>query len=426
VLNSIESRFKEDTFPVHSFPELSFEAWRYQPPSIAGQSAGTWKSKIYSLIKELCAAANSPHFSRQQFLDNYLVQLQEDYPENKTIPQTVSQNMQLLRDEDVLEFHGNGNYTWLEYELDEGVSSNETTATPAEAYSLSDIVSDGCFLQASELEKTINILERKKNIILQGPPGTGKTWLAKRLAYALIGQKSEERVRAVQFHPNLSYEDFIRGWRPAGGNEGLQLVNGPFLEMVYLAQNNAENNYVVVIEEVNRGNPAQIFGEMLTLLEADKRTPDEALELSYGEGTNKRVFIPSNLYIIGTMNIADRSLALVDLALRRRFAFIDLVPQLGENWREWLSHKFGFDAAHITDIEQRILSLNKQISEDPTLGTQFQIGHSYVTPVGTEKIEVHSWFEEVVNTEIYPLLQEYFFDTPEKAEDLTSTLLEGW
>ena len=197
--------------------------------------------------------------------------------------------------------------------------------------------------------------------------------------------------------------------------------------MVYLAQNNPDNSYVIVIEEVNRGNPAQVFGEMLTLLEADKRTPDEALEISYGTASNKRVYIPNNLYVIGTMNIADRSLALVDLALRRRFAFIDLEPQLGEQWRSWLSTKFGFSTEAILEVEERMQALNKKIADEATLGTQFRIGHSYVTPtVNPEVLDIHEWFTEVANTEIYPLLQEYFFDAPSKAEDLKNELLEGW
>lgn len=150
-----------------------------------------------------------------------------------------------------------------------------------------------------------------------------------------MGQRDDSKVRAVQFHPNLSYGDFIRGWRPVGDGK-LTLVDGPFVEMIKAAAKDPTSRHVVVIEEINRGNPAQIFGEMLTLLEVDKRTPNEALELSYKRSDGERVFIPDNLYVIGTMNIADRSLALVDLALRRRFAFIDLEPTLGKPWHDWV------------------------------------------------------------------------------------------
>ncbi len=153
-----------------------------------------------------------------------------------------------------------------------------------------------------------------------------------------MGQKDENSLRAVQFHPNLSYEDFVRGWRPSGEGK-LTLVDGPFLEIINEAKKDASIKHVVVIEEINRGNSAQILGEMLTLLEADKRTPSEALELSYRRTEGERIHIPANLYVIGTMNIADRSLALVDLALRRRFAFFDLKPTFGDAWRNLVLHR---------------------------------------------------------------------------------------
>ncbi|WP_432695167.1 AAA family ATPase [Marinobacterium sp. YM272] len=427
VLRTVEARFEEDTFPVHSFPELSFEAWRYQPPSVAGQSAGTWKSRVYGLVKDLCLETGSADFTRKQFQDRFLSELTEEYPSNNTVAFTIDRNMQTLRDDDLIEFLGNGSYRWTEFDTEQG-GAEEKSYDPqpkAEPYGVENILNDGCFLSEDQVFKYLSVLKSKQNLVLQGAPGTGKTWLAKRLAYALIGHRIEERVRAVQFHPNLSYEDFIRGWRPGGNNGVLELVDGPFLEMVYLAQRNPENSYVLVIEEINRGNPAQIFGEMLTLLEKDKRTPNEALELTYGEGSKKRVYIPKNLYVIGTMNIADRSLALVDLALRRRFAFIDLKPQLGERWRIWAHERLGSDTARVIDIEKRFNELNQAITDEPSLGAQFQVGHSYVTPT-EESEDVSGWFLDKVETEIYPLLQEYFFDAPNRADELRDTLLEGW
>ncbi|MCB2080428.1 MAG: AAA family ATPase, partial [Novosphingobium sp.] len=180
-------------------------------------------------------------------------------------------------------------------------------------YDTASILEDGCFLTQAELDDILERLRTKKNLILQGPPGTGKTWLAKRLSHALIGTKERKvtraRTRVIQFHPSLSYEDFVRGYRP-GGKEGLALVDGAFLEAVEAARALGDRPFVVVIEEINRGNPAQIFGEMLTLLEEDKRNEEEAIELAYRREVGERVYIPKNLYVIGTMNIADRSLAL--------------------------------------------------------------------------------------------------------------------
>jgi len=293
-------------------------------------------------------------------------------------------------------------------------------------YSVADVLTDGCFLSRVEVERLLNTLQTKKNLILQGPPGTGKTWIAKRLAFALIGEKDESKIRAVQFHQNLSYEDFVRGWRPTGDGK-LALADGVFMEAIHAALKSPSSNFVVVIEEINRGNPAQIFGELLTLLEAGKRTPSEALELCYPDADGKRrpVHVPENLYVIGTMNIADRSLALVDLAFRRRFAFATLEPKLGDSWRGWVIQQCGIDPELAKGIEQRLSSLNQKIEQD--LGTQFRIGHSYVTP--PQRLEPGStrdWFVQVANTEIGPLLEEYWFDSPKTAKDALEKLIAGW
>lgn len=358
VLDTLEARFQEDAYPVHSFPELSLAAWLFKD---SGTSA---------------------------------------HP-NATDPDA--------QDDEA-----------------DATSEAEVTAAPIEPYSVDDILTDGCFIAREKLEKILERLRTKKNLILQGPPGTGKTWLAKRLAFALMGQRDDSKVRAVQFHPNLSYEDFIRGWRPVGDGK-LTLVDGPFVEMMKAAAKDPTARHVVVIEEINRGNPAQIFGEMLTLLEVDKRTPNEALELSYKRSDGERVFIPDNLYVIGTMNIADRSLALVDLALRRRFAFIDLEPTLGKPWHDWVQSQCGIDSEILVEIEKRLIALNSEISADTGLGPQFRVGHSYVTPpFGIPISDAREWFRQVIDTEIGPLLDEYWFDALEKSQKVRERLLEGF
>lgn len=295
-------------------------------------------------------------------------------------------------------------------------------------YTINDIVADGCFLASGELEKMLERWRSKKNLILQGPPGTGKTWLAKRLGFALVGSKDREtersRLRVVQFHPSLAYEDFVRGWRPAGDGR-LKLVDGILMQAIQAAESEPDRPFVLVIEEINRGNPAQIFGEMLTLLEATKRGRSEAIELAYREEPGERVHVPENLYIIGTMNVADRSLAIVDLALRRRFAFIDLEPELGDAWRAWCSHR-GLDDNLLAEIQTRIGALNAEITRAITLGPQFRIGHSYVTPESDQPInDGRAWFRSRVDTEIGPLLDEYWYDAPEIARTARANLLTG-
>ncbi|MCO6466931.1 MAG: AAA family ATPase [Bradyrhizobiaceae bacterium] len=292
-----------------------------------------------------------------------------------------------------------------------------------QSFSIEDIIAEGCFLGKQELEDLLSRLRQKKNVILQGPPGTGKTWLARRLAFALIGAKDQRRVRAVQFHPNLSYEDFVRGWRPTAEGR-LAITDGIFMEAVKAAHANPSVPQVVVIEEINRGNPAQIFGEMLTLLDADKRNESEALELSYPDSNGERkVFLPPNLYVIGTMNIADRSLALVDFALRRRFAFADLLPNIDATWHHWVVSRCGLSPSLASAIQRKMKELNNVISADKRLGKQFQVGHSYVTPTFHLGGDGKQWFHQVVKTELQPLLQEYWFDDAEAVTKAVDNLL---
>ena len=319
--------------------------------------------------------------------------------------------------------------TLTEIELEEEEADADLEEAEITSYGISDILEDGCFLSQESLASALSHLMSKKNIILQGPPGTGKTWLAKRLGYALIGTKDRavirKRMRSIQFHPSLSYEDFVRGWRP-DGNGQLSLIDGAFLESVETARAEPDRPFVVIIEEINRGNPAQIFGEMLTLLEKDKRSEEEAIELAYRREQGERVFIPRNLFVIGTMNIADRSLALVDLALRRRFAFVTLKTALNESWRKWCIEQAGIDEAVLTEIQKRMTELNDEIAADRSLGAQFKIGHSYVTPAPGETInDARAWFRGIVETEIEPLLEEYWFDNLDQAAKSKTQLLQN-
>ncbi|WP_240540138.1 AAA family ATPase [Salinarimonas soli] len=300
------------------------------------------------------------------------------------------------------------------------------TEATAPSYTLADIVADGCFVPQPDLAAMLERLGTKKNLVLQGPPGTGKTWLAKRLAYALIGdppERARERVRVVQFHPSYAYEDFVRGYRPKG-REGLDLVDGILLEAVQAATAEGDRPFVLVIEEINRGNPAQIFGETLTLLEHDKRERSEAIELAYRRFDGERVYLPPNLYVIGTMNLADRSLALVDLALRRRFAFVTLTPRFDAAWRAWCAREGRLPEAFLDRVATRIAALNAEIADAPSLGEPFAIGHSYLTPGrGRAVADPEAWFQAIVATEIAPLLEEYWYEDPATARAKAEALV---
>ena len=314
-----------------------------------------------------------------------------------------------------------------DFHANEGDAEPDPEQFSIQPYGASDILDDGCFLPDADIGDALDRLQSKKNLILQGPPGTGKTWLAKRLGYAIIGTRDRHiagnRMRVIQFHPSLSYEDFVRGWRP-DGNGQLKLIDGVFLEAIGAARAEPDLPFVVIVEEINRGNPAQTFGEMLTLLEKDKRREEEAIELAYQSQAGERVFIPDNLYVIGTMNIADRSLALVDLALRRRFAFVTLETMLNDRWETWCHEEAGLDHGTISNVRRVMTELNDEIARDRSLGPQFRIGHSYVTPAKGEKIgDAHAWFQHIVATEIAPLLEEYWYDNPDLASAATQRLL---
>lgn len=278
------------------------------------------------------------------------------------------------------------------------------------------------FVSGEGFDHIIGALERKKNVVLEGPPGVGKTFVAKRLAYQVIGYKIPENVRMVQFHQSYAYEDFIQGYRPS--NEGsFERRDGAFLSFCREAVANPNQRYVFIIDEVNRGNLSKIFGELLMLIEADKRDPEYAVPLTYSPETEP-FHVPANLYLIGMMNTADRSLAMVDYALRRRFAFHRLEPAFGTS--QFRNHLIavGVDEALVGRIVRRFSTLNEKIREDRrNLGPGFEIGHSFFCPSdGDERLD-ESWYEAIVRQEIEPLLREYWFDRADQVDGEIRALL---
>ena len=286
-------------------------------------------------------------------------------------------------------------------------------------YTKKDFLND-VFITEPEYDKLRSLVLRKKNIILQGAPGVGKTFSAKRLAYSIIGEKNENRICMVQFHQNYSYEDFIMGYRP-NDSGGFELQSGVFYNFCIRCKENPDKPYFFIIDEINRGNLSKIFGELLMLIETDKRGEKHKLNLVYG-GT--AFYIPENLHIIGMMNTADRSLAMIDYALRRRFSFYTMQPAF-ENADQ---NGFGDYTADIQcelyhSVIAKIRELNDTIRKDSTLGKGFEIGHSYFAPENKSEIN-DEWVRGVVEYEIIPLIEEYWFDDDKKVDEWTKALYQ--
>ncbi|MDD6735764.1 MAG: AAA family ATPase, partial [Clostridiales bacterium] len=254
-------------------------------------------------------------------------------------------------------------------------------------------------------------LNRKKNIVLQGPPGVGKTYSAKRLAYSMMGAADNERIKLVQFHQSYSYEDFIMGYRPTQKG-GFELYKGVFYSFCKKAEQDKDRKYFFIIDEINRGNLSKIFGELFMLLEADKRGME--LSLLY---SGENFAIPENIYIIGTMNTADRSLALPDYALRRRFSFFNFEPAFSsESFRAFASGKHSTKLCRLISC---VKELNEEIAGDGVLGSGFKIGHSYFC---TDEETTDELLKSIVECELIPILSEYWFDEPHKFHKWSKTL----
>lgn len=312
-----------------------------------------------------------------------------------------------------------------EYEIIREVIDNKNIITEKllkseniKSYKFSDD-NDKPFISETDFMNTVSLLKRKKNIILQGAPGVGKTFIARKLAYEIMNRVNDANIEMVQFHQSYSYEDFVQGLRP-NQKGGFDLRDGIFYSFCQRALAHPDRPFFFIIDEINRGNLSKIFGELLMLIETDKREEKFSLKLTYAEDEEDRFYVPDNIYIIGTMNTADRSLAIVDYALRRRFAFVSLQPDYSSNFRSFLAGK-GLSEGIIEHICISISKLNNKIKENVNLGEGFQIGHSYFCTY-TNDYEENQWWADILNYELKPLLEEIWFDELSEVSDAIKQL----
>ena len=314
------------------------------------------------------------------------------------------------------------------YEEQFNIDSDQCETFVQPDYTKKDFLRE-VYMSEEDYNSLVSLLEHKKNIILQGAPGVGKTFAAKRLAYSIIKRKAPSLVKMVQFHQSYSYEDFVRGYRPT--DKGFEIKNGPFYDFCKKAEEDSENRYFFIIDEINRGNLSKIFGELFMLIEADKRADplknnQPSVQLLYRDPKKgvEEFSIPSNLYIIGMMNTADRS-----LALRRRFGFFELKPAFeNENFKEY---ERALNSKKFTALIGAIKAINEKIEEDTSLGSGFCIGHSFFCGLDEEtnnddscNVDIDTKLESIVKYEIKPLLQEYWFDDAKKVKNEVDKLLK--
>ncbi len=366
---------------------------------------------FYALYDEICEFINTDTELTALFESNLTDACYPD-PEYRTLAADIGFYINNYYHDDETNIHSEQNQPAQNEGEQNPVKTEDTESCK---YSKKDFLSE-VFMDEAQYDMLFDVLKEKKNIILQGPPGVGKTFAAKRLAYSVMGEKDDSRIGFVQFHQNYTYEDFIMGYKPTEDG-GFKLKNGIFYEFCKKASNQPGKDFFFIIDEINRGNMSKIFGELLMLIENDYRGKEHETTLAY---SGEPFSVPKNLYIIGMMNTADRSLAMIDYALRRRFSFFDFEP--GFESKGFKQYQKNLNNKTFNKLITKVEDLNEKIANDKSLGKDFRIGHSYFSNWDARECTKKK-MQEVVNFDIIPMLKEYWFDEPDSVQNWQQDLM---
>jgi len=421
----VDAPSTDEWWPIHYSPELTVEDWEsllYDNEVFTDSSLEIMKRMLDCGGKATCEELVMKYGESEDFYSSTSTDL------SKRIVQKTGCPVMSVEDErnkwwpvlyigKAIKKDEKGSIVWkLRTELSEALGRVDLSKVNLYQNSLLSVNGNGrykkddflkeVYMTEAKYDRLAAVLKKKKNIILQGAPGVGKTFAAKRLAYSMMGEVDDSRIEYIQFHQNYSYEDFMMGYKPV--DDGFELKYGIFYRFCQKAENHLDKDYFFIIDEINRGNMSKIFGELLMLIEPDYR--GNKITLAYN---GLSFSVPKNLHIIGMMNTADRSLAMIDYALRRRFSFFDMEP--GFDSEGFIHYQNGFSNDTFNSLVERMKELNREIMNDKSLGKGFCIGHSYFCNMDDCSEE---WLKDIVDFDILPMLSEYWFDD--------STKLQHW